>query len=296
MLKKLIIILFTTLTLVGCRPKSVSEDETLEFSIASYYKIPSLSLISLIKDNENIDILSDIDSLNSSFDSNEKDIIIAPLNTGVNKCLSNDNYKLLSIITYSTYLVYSTDETFNKGDVGVYEKGVIETVLDKLSTDLSSYNFVYYDSYNALKDDLINGDIEAVLVDKLDYADINNSVSLTAIEDINETYQKEYSYSQFPTYGIFVSNDVSKNRQTDLATFSRLLRNSISQYKSDTTTLENALKDVDVNAFGYSDKDLIISNYNDCGIEFAYAVDVYDEISTLLSLFDIDISESIIVQ
>lgn len=296
MLKKLIIILFTTLTLVGCRPKSVSEDETLEFSVASYYKLPSLSLISLIKDNDSIDILSDMNSLNNAFDSNEKDIIIAPLNIGVSKCLSNDSYKLFSIITYSTYSIYSTDETFNKGDVGVYENGVIKTVLDKLTGNLSSYNFVYYDSYDSLKEDLLNGNIEAVLVDKLDYADLNNSLSLTPIEDINETYQTEYSYSKFPTYGIFVKNDVSKNRQTDLATFSRLLRNSISQYKSDTTTLENALKDVDITTFGYEDKDLIIGNYNDCGIEFVYAVDAYDELSTLLSLFDIDINESIIVQ
>ena len=296
MLKKLIIILFATLTLVGCRPKSVSEDETLEFSIASYYKLPSLSLISLIKDNDSIDILGDIDSINNAFDSNEKDIIIAPLNIGVGKCLSNDNYKLFSIITYSTYSIYSTDETFNKGDVGVYENGVIKTVLDKLNAILSSYNLVYYDSYDSLKKDLLNGNIEAVLVDKLDYADLNNSVSLTPIEDINETYQTEYSYSKFPTYGIFVKSDVSKNRQTDLATFSRLLRNSISQYKSDTTTLENALKDVDITTFGYEDKDFIISSYNDCGIEFVYAVDAYDELSTLLSLFDIDINESIIVQ
>ncbi len=297
MLKKLILVFTFLLVLVGCRPASTSVSDEESFSIVSYNKIPSLSLISLIKDNDQIDIYDDINLINNAFDENEKDIIISPLNTGINKCLSSDNYKLLSIIAYSNYAIYAIDETFNKGDVAVYNGGlVIEGVLDKLSTSFNNYNFIYYDSLDSIIEDLSNDVIEAVVVDNMDYNIINNTIVLSKIGDINEIYTQEYSYSHFPTYGMFVKSSLIKEKQSDLASFTRLLRNSITQYKSDTTTLENALKDVDINMFGYSDKDSVISNYNDSGLEFVYAVDAYDELVTLFSLFDIEINESIIVQ
>lgn len=297
MLKKLILVLLTILVLTGCRPASTSESNDESFSIASINKVPSLSLISLVNDNDQIDIYDNLDSINKAFDDNEKDIIIAPLNVGVNKCLNSDNYKLLSIVSYSTYAIYATDETFNKGDVAVYGSGqVIEWTLNKLSTILNSYNFVYYDSLDAISNALNNEEVTAVLVGEMDYSILSNSFSLTKIAELNDTYTQEYSYSNFPIAAMFVKSDIVKDKQSDLANFTRLLRNSISQYKSDTTTLENALKDIDVSIFGYSDKDLLISNYNNCGINFDYAIDKYDEISTLMSLFDIEINESIFVQ
>lgn len=299
MLKKIIVLLALLVSLCACRPSEVATTSANKFSILSINQTPSLTLLCFSNDDYPIEITSDTSTIEAAFDANEKDIIIAPLNIGVNKCLENNEYKLFSILVHSHYYICSKDESFLRGDVGVYGKGqVIEGVLNALSEELSKYNFVYYDSLDDMHSDFDNGVIEASLLSEIDYNDYTNykDTELYKIEDLNDIYQSEYSYSEFPTFGLFVSNDVLNNYQDDFTNFTRVMRNSISQYKNDKTTFNKVLKSADLSKLGFDNPDLISETYNYCGLDFVYAVDDYDCLSTLLSLMDITINEKVLVQ
>ena len=298
MLKKVTLVLLLLL-LCACRPSVVENSNGDNFNILSVDQSVSLSLLCFKEDEHNIEITSVMNTLSEAFDKDDKDIIIAPVNIGVKKCLENDNYKLLAILAHSHYYICSTDEAFNKGDVGVYgEKTVLGGVLNALSANFSKYNFIYYDSVQALKDDLNNGVINSAVLSEIDYNDFNNYQDLKfyKIEEIDNVYQKEYSYSDFPTYGLFIKDDVLKNRQNDLSNFIRIVRTSINSYKNDKTTFNKVLETADLERLGFNNPSLISESYNYCGICFEYAIDEYESLKTLLSCMDIELSEKVIVQ
>lgn len=299
MLKKISILLVLLVSLCACRPSEVATSSTNKFSILSISQTPSLSLLCFSNDEYPIEVTSEISSIESAFNSKEVDIIIAPINVGVNKCMENDNYKLFSILVHSHYYICSKDESFIRGDVGVYGKGqVIEGVLNALSDDLSKYNFIYYDSLDTMYQDFDNGDIEACLLSEIGYNDYTSykDIELYKIEDLDSVYQSVYSFSEFPTFGLFVSTSVLNNYQDDFSSFTRIMRNSISQYKNDKTTFNNVLKNADLNKLGFDNADLISETYNYCGLDFIYAVDDYDCLNTLLSSLGIELNEKLLVQ
>lgn len=298
MLKKISIVLLLLL-LCACRPSAVESNDGDNFNILSVNQTASLSLLCFNEDEHNIEITDDINFMSEAFDKDEKDIIIAPVNIGVKKCLENDNYKLLAILAHSHYYICSIDESFVKGDVGVYgEEMVLGGVLKALSASFSKYNFIYYDSLQSLKDDLNNGVINSAVLSEIDFNDFNNYQDLKfyKIEEIDNVYQKEYSYSEFPTYGLFVSSDVLKNRQNDLSNFIRIIRTSINSYQKDKTTFNKVLENANLERLGFNNPSLISESYNYCGICFEYAVNEYESLKTLLSCMDIELSEKIIVQ
>lgn len=299
MLKKISVLLVLLVTLCACRPSEVTTSSANKFSILSINQTPSLALLCFSNDEYPITVTSDVSSIESAFEKQNVDIIIAPINIGVSKCLENDNYKLFSILVHSHYYICSKDETFVKGDVGVYGKGqVIEGVLNALSDDFSNYNFVYYDSLDSMHSDFDNDVIEAAMLSEIDYNDYTSykEVELYKIEELDNVYQSEYSYSEFPTFGLFVSTNVLSKYQDDFSSFTRTMRNSISQYKNDKTTFNKVLKNADLSKLGFDNADLISETYNYCGLDFVYAVDDYDCLSTLLSLLNIELNEKVLVQ
>ncbi len=299
MLKKVTILLVLLLSLCACRPSSAVDSSANKFSILSINQTPTLALLGFSNDDYPISVTSNSYDIETAFDNEDSDIIIAPINIGVSKCLNSDNYKLLAILVHSRYYICSYDEGFYKGDVGVYGKGlVIEGVLNSLSEDLSTYNFVYYDDLNALHSAFESGEIGGVILTEIDYNNYDDykQQDIYKIEEINNIYQSKYSFADFPTYGLFVSNDVLNNYQNDLSVFTRTMRNSISQYKNDKTTFNKVLTSANLEKLGLDNGDLISQSYNYCGLDFVYAVDDFDCLSTLLSLFDIELSEKILVQ
>ena len=107
MLKKVTLVLLLLL-LCACRPSVVENSNGDNFNILSLQSA-SLSLLCFKEDEHNIEITSDVNTLSEAFDKDEKDIIIAPVNIGVKKCLENDNYKLLAI-----FIQYTLFELANK--------------------------------------------------------------------------------------------------------------------------------------------------------------------------------------
>ena len=299
MLKKISILLVLLVSLCACRPSEVTTSSTNKFSILSIDQTPSLTLLCFSNDDYPITITSDLNTIETSFDNKDVDIIIAPINVGVKKCLENDNYKLFSVLVNSNYYICSSDDSFVKGDVGVFGQGqVIEGVLNALSDDLSKYNFVYYDSLDSMHSDFENNVIEGIMLSEIDYNNYSSykDIDVYKIEEISDVYQREYSYADIPTFGLFVSTNVLNNYQDDFSSFTRIMRNSISQYKNDKTTFNKVLSSANLEKLGFDNPDLISETYNYCGLDFIYAIDDYDCLSTLLSLMDIELSEKVLVQ
>lgn len=299
MLKK-ITILFLLIALCACKPVLKTENTNSTFNILSINQSASLALLCFANDNKySINITDDIDNISDAFDKTNEDIIIAPINLGITKCLSDDKYKMLAILSYSHYYICSTNEKFNRGDVGVYGKGlVLEGVLNALSPALTRYNFIYYDDIQSLKDDLKANIIDAAILNEIDFNDLNNyeDLNLTKIISIDEIYQNEYGYSEFPSFGLFINNNVLNDRQNEIYDFIRAMRSSIETYMKDKNTFNKILEDADLTKLGYNNPSLISESYNYCGICFKYAIDEYDSLKTLLSCLNIDLNEKILVQ
>ena len=296
MLKKILIVL-CVLLLTGCRPTSDSLSNEATYSVLSINKIPSLVLLN-VYDDVDLNLSDNLDDINNAFDNKTYDVIIAPLVTGVNKLNEGSSYKLLSIVEYDKYYIAVLDETFKRGNVAIYGDEVLGKLVEYLSKDLVSYNFVWYDSFDEIYNGFKDGSIEAALINENDYLYLNdyNDVSLYKLEDVSALYESESTYSNIPTYGMFVLSDIVDNDQDNLTSFTKKIKSGVSQCKNDKTTLTNILSNIDLNEFGIDNSNLVSEHYSEIGVDFTYAVNDFDSIKNILSLCGIDISEKMIVK
>ena len=290
MLKKILIVL-SLLLLTACRPASATLNTDYSYSVLSVKGIPSLALLNVYDDI----VLSTNDDIENAFENKSYDVIIAPIDTGIKKAKESSDYKLLAVVTYGNYNIVSIDDSFSRGEVAVYKSDtVIEKLIDYLQSELSSYDFVWYDSYDEIKNGLNDGTISAALLSENDY--LNLGIELVKIEDINELYTYKSTYENIPTYGMFVLSDIVNNYQDNLADFTKKIRSGVSQCKNDNTTLNNLLDKLDISEIGFDNKELILNHFSEIGVDFAYAVNEYDSIKNILDICDVDINENMIVK
>ena len=296
MLKKILIVL-CILLLTGCRPTSSSLSSDVSYSVLSVDKIPSIVLLNAY-DDINLSFSENLDEINNAFDNKEYDVIIAPLEIGINKINEDSSYKLLSIVEYDKYYIAVSDETFKRGNVAIYGGEILEKLVEYLSSDLISYDFVWYESFDDIYNGFKDGSIEAALINEYDYIYLNdyNDISLYKLEDINALYESKTGYNNIPTYGMFVLNEVVDNDQDNLTSFTKKIRTGVSQCKNDKTTLSNILSNIDLSTFGFDNNDLILEHYNEIGTDFTYAINDFDSIKNILNICSIGVSEKIIVK
>ena len=297
MLKK-ISILFLTLLLVGCKPTQTTHTSSNSYSILSYTGVASLSLICLTPEDNEITITDNYDDILNAFDDKSYDVIIAPINTGVSKCLDNNNYKLLSIVAYGNYYLVSSDSALARGGIAVYNQAVAEPILNSLSSDLDNYDFQYYDSVDEIYNLLSNGEVDGALVNELIYNDFVDyrGLELNKVLDIQDLYQTDNGYSSYPIYGMFILSSIANNDQDALSEFAKTIKNSITQYKNDKNTFKNVLDNYDLEKIGFDNAELVSESYNYCGIDFVYATSDYDSLEAYLKLFDIELNEKIVIR
>ena len=297
MLKKISILLLTLL-LVGCKPTQTTHTSSNSYSILSYTGVASLSLICLTPEDNEITITDNYDDISNAFDDKSYDVIIAPINTGVSKCLDNNNYKLLSIVAYGNYYLVSSDSALARGGIAVYNQAVAEPILNSLSSDLDNYDFQYYDSVDEIYNLLSNGEVDGALVNELIYNDFVDyrGLELNKVLDIQDLYQTDNGYSSYPIYGMFILSSIANNDQDALSEFAKTIKNSITQYKNDKNTFKNVLDNYDLEKIGFDNAELVSESYNYCGIDFVYATSDYDSLEAYLKLFDIELNEKIVIR
>ncbi|MDO4500823.1 MAG: hypothetical protein Q4B60_06045 [Erysipelotrichaceae bacterium] len=299
MLKKILCICLALL-LTACKPVGDVMTSSNAYSLLCSTGTPAISLLSIINSEHSIDISEDINVIGEAFDKADYDFVIAPINLGVNKSVSSGNYLLLSVVSYGTYNLVSTDSTLNKGNVLAMNKnGVIKDVLEYLKqTDLRKYDFEWCNSMYDIEYNFNNSGTVAAVVDEVSYNYLSSALGreLFKIEDINVDYEYQSHYDQIPEYGMFVRKEIAEKDQANLASFAKTLKTNIALYKTDKTTFNKVLNDSDISKIGFDSRELISESYNYCGLDFVYAVNDYDKISFVLSLSESTVPETIIVK
>lgn len=301
MLKKIIAFISICLLLTGCRPVSTTlVSESNDYSIAVYKGEASLSILGLLNSDNTISPITSLENYNYEFVSGENDLIIGPINAGLTKISEGANYKLLSIVGYGDYAISLVGETITGNSVGACETGtVIEEIINYFaSTDLNSYNFTYYNSYDELMDAYNNGEVSYMLLDKYhaDYFEVTNNVELNEVSDIQEIYELTNVYESFPVYGVFVKSDIASNDQNSLAGFITTFRSSINSLTNASTDLSELIGDKDLESFGLTNNlDVLKKAYEDCQIKFTYASNDLENLNAYYRLFDKSIPSNYLV-
>ena len=300
MLKKLLLIVSILVFLCGCRPIVNDEIETTHYKIMSYQGIPSLCLLPLTSDDYDVTISDDINTFYNAFSKGEIEIIIAPIDIGVECCLNGNPYKLLSIVEYGNLYLASNDENCHSGDVAAYgENDIVGKLVSFLSeTDLKNYNFIWYDNNEELIENLRLNNVNTLVLDELNFNNIVNyeGIELFKIEDLQEDYQYQTGFSSYPMFGMFILNDTLQKDQTNLVNFAKTIKNSINSYKTDKSLFNSVLKKADLKMMGFENSYLISETYNYCGLDFVYANADFESLKSILSICGIEINESIIVE
>ena len=300
MIKKLLTFLLATLLLIGCRPISHDDTSTSSYSILAYKSAASLVLLPLLnEEGYKISVSDRYDAFVHAFEEDKYDIIIAPINVGVNECLNGANYKLLSSVEYGTFKLASTMETYTRGTLGaIGQNTVCGALIDLLASGLKNYEIKWYNNIDEIKEDIIAGNLNGMIIDEINFNYLNDidDIELYVIEDLTTDYEYENSYSKYPVSGLFVSNRVINEDQHNLVNFAKKLKSAINTYTNDKTTFNNVLESSDVNKLGFKDYTLIRESYNYCGLDFVYATSAYDELKALLSICDIELNESVIIK
>lgn len=299
MLKK-IIVLICLLLCCGCRPINVDENANKSFKIVSYKGTPSLALLSITNENYDIDIVDTVDKIDDAFNVNEADIIIAPINTGVSNCQNGTDYKLYSIVEYGNLFLVSTDEMTYDGYVGAYgQDSIVGYIVNYLSaTDLRKYEFIWYDNFDELKSALLNGEINTLITDEVNFNNLVNyeGIGLAKIENIQDDYAYKTGYQNYPFYAMFVKSSILENNQNMFVNFAKNIKSSITTYKTDKTTFNEVLANADLEKMGFNNPDLISESYNYCGLDFVHAINEIENIKMILGICDIELDDNILVR
>lgn len=298
MLKKILIILISCLLLVGCKPVDSTSEETNKFSVISLKGMSSLPLLGI--DDCDLETTDSLNDISKAFDEGEIDIIFAPLVEGVTYANNSNQYKLLSIVGYSSYYVASKDEEFTKGTVGIYGSDQLESIMcnNLKTTDFNKYTFVTYDSLSALGDALTNDEVDACFVDEVDFTYLNYvyGLSLLSIDTLNSCYEYHYGYSKVPYYGMFVKDSVVENKQDYLVSFAKEIKLNITNITTNKTTFNSQLENTDLSNLGFENAEVLSAAYNDSGIDFTYASSEIDNIKNIFDIAEIEFNENMIIQ
>lgn len=300
MIKKALALLLILLLLIGCRPVSHDNTSTSCYKILTYKSAGSLILLPLLNEEGYRISLSDrYDAFVNSFAKDEYDIIIAPINVGVNECQKGSNYKLLASVEYGTFKLAATREKYSTGAVGaIGQSTVCGSLIDLLGPSLKNYQIKWYNNIDEIKDDIIAGNLNGIIVDEINFNYLNDQedIELFEIENLTTHYEYEKTYNKYPVTGLFVSNRVIKEDQSNLVNFAKKLKSAVNTYTNDKTTFNNVLISSDVSKLGFKDYTLIRESYNYCGLDFVYAASAYDELEAALDMCDIELDENIVIK
>lgn len=297
---KKVILLLLALMMCACRPIAHYDDNSSSYSILTYKSSAALTLLPFLNDDYSITNSGSVDTFAHAFDEGKHDIIIAPLNIGINSCLKGCEYKLLAILEYGTYNIISTKETLRRGVLGVLGQNTVNDYVIKYLQDSNNPNFEikWYENIDALKTSFMNEELDGMILDEINFNYMKGQVDydLYKTTDLNNEYEYKTGFIKYPVVGLFVLNEVIDNDQNGLVEFSRRLRSNINTYKNDKTTFNSTLMNSDISRLGYNDYKLIRESYNFCGLDFVYASSIYDELNVLMEICDIELNESVIIK
>lgn len=287
----MIIILFILISLTSCK------QEKREITILSPSGAPSLSLIELMKDNDlDIEIVDGAESIQGSFTSNDKDIIIAPINLGYKLSTLTNNYLLLGIITYGNLMYVSRIE--NPSIIASFQESAIPgQVISSIKDELPSDNIEWYSSTSEVTQLFLSGKYDSVIIAEPNLSLIKTKISdKLYILDIQDLFNTKFNLTSYPQAALFVSkNKLEKNKEDVINIFEKII-DSTNEININNEVLNSDKNKALISKIGYTNSELIINNFDKLNVNPDYAYNHIDEISKILELCNLNLDISYIYE
>lgn len=293
-MKKIFFSLLTLLLLASCANKDIEEGETHITSIVSPSGAPSLSLLPILNNDQyKIDIVDGADVLQAEFVTANSDIIIAPINLGTKLSENTGNYYLYSVATTSNLYLIS-NKTQIKTIAAFQEEAVPGKVLKYLTEYFDDVDIEYFTSVNEAVAAYSNGQYDSVIaaypvVNKLLKNEKNKVINLL------DLYKEKSGYDNYPQAAIFVSKDYFENHNGLLLETYDLIYETNKRFKESNEEYKNFLESNNIDILGFADISLISNSYNELGLNIIKINDYLNETKQFLDLFNIELSDSILI-
>lgn len=312
--KHLIVTLIVLIVVASCflGLSLLSKDDDVEETIQETYNIsvtapagaPALTLAGPLADDQfnfDYEIVDGAEPLSAEFMTNEKDLIIAPINLGLKLIEKGAKYKLISVLTWGNLKIvgdknnYGTIAAFGEGAVpGI----VLESVHNLLGND---QQIDYFSSVQEASSMFLNGDYHAVMLAepvltkvKKNYADTHDGAELYELFDIQELYDQKTGCESFPQAALFVKDETMENEVDKIVNFCSDMKSSIEAFNADPKDIITL--NVDFEKLGFSNPEMLASIYPNMAINYVYAQECTNSINTFLNLFNTSLADDSFVK
>ena len=287
-MKKLLIVLFVCLALVGCTSKP---KETEHLTVLSPKGAPSLGLLNYFKETSGESVITTVDgtdALTAAFTSptSEYDMIVAPINLGstlIKKGVTD--YRLAAVITWGNlYIVSSEDITLESlASLSSFgQNAVPNKVLDSVLTH--DVDVTYFNAVSDVAAQLLSGKATVGLVAEPVASNVMMKNSdMKIVVDLQEEWAKATGLNNYPQAAIFVHQDVYNEKKDSFEAIFDVLQKEI-----DKTTLKADMDAITQEVLGVASGFMSDDTYDRMNVEFVYASDCEEQIAAFLKLFGID--------
>lgn len=295
---KKILVAILALFLVACQQSAPNK----ELSILSPTGAPAVALIpELLKEENSIELVSGPENLQAALvnENQEYDVIIAPLNLGVNlMSQQKTKYRLHSLVTWGNLFVVQRNEDVKKvaafGEMAV--PGLIfKNVQENLPFEAE---VVWVPSISEAQALLLSDQVDAALLAQpLVAATMGRAnqegIELSVVSNVQTLYNEKNGVESYPQAALFVSENVSQSDVNQLV-------NSMVDYTNHVTDNEDQfITDVDslsTEKLGIPSGELVYNVFDQMGIDVVLASDKVDEMTKFLELFNLELSEDSIIK
>lgn len=289
-MKKISICIFILICLIGCKSSKGSLTTIICPSGG-----PALSLLPIINNEKYaVDIVDGSEILQAEFIKGDKDIIIAPINLGINLSKKTSNYKLAYIVTTSNLYLLSNKKEINKvaafGEQAIPGKIINYAYLPSVN----NIEIDYYESVSEAVSAYLKGDYDAVIAS---YPLVNKVIKYSndvEINNLNDFYKNISGFDNYPQAAMFVSNSYIENNNSSFSYLINELSSTNSLYINNKSLLIEELNSIEIDRLGFNNINLVSDNYKELGINIIKANDYENEIINFLSLFNIELDKSLI--
>lgn len=303
MKKLMTLLLAMSFMLAGCSSAKKAE----EMKVLTPNGAPALAIVGVYEEvskNGEVKIVEGSDLLTSEFvkEDGEYDVIIAPINLGCQLIAKGQtDYRLAGVLTWGNLYLVENINVKNQQLAAFGEQAVPGKIFNivKDSSDLMKNSQVTY--FNAVSDvqaQLISGKYQyGLMAEPAATATIakakQNDVTLKIVASLQDLYQQkmESDESGYPQAAIFVKD---KNDTKDFLS------------KLDTFTNEDAIKEdnnieelvdqIGAETFGVPSAAIASKTWTNQNIHYKDATEIKDDITSLLSQFNVEFNEDMIIQ
>ncbi len=300
----LVVILVCILALIyesesDSKARSASQaDSSTSISIICPSGAPALSLAGVLNSSIDLDyqIVDGGDVLSAAFMSGETDLIIAPINLGINLMQNGADYSLLGVVSWGNLYVVGNRSTYDGSIAAFGQSSVPGQVLEYVQGEFTeSITIDWYSSVSEVAQLLLQGEYGAALVSEPILSTILEAdESLTILYDIQDLYTDVSGNDTYPQAAIFVNNSSITAKTETIMELCNKIDATISSYNNDASALLTL--DIDFSELGFADVELLVEVYEGMALDFVYACDEVDLLSEFLALLDITLTDTMYVR